>query len=59
MIAKDLLEDRLYALDDAGSANALEAAVARLRKKLAGARAALRIETKRGIGYRLVADGEG
>lgn len=53
VIAKDLLEDRLYALDDAGSANALEAAVSRLRKKLAAANAALRIETKRGIGYRL------
>jgi len=53
VIAKDLLEDRLYALDEAGSANALEAAVSRLRKKLAAASAVLRIETKRGIGYRL------
>jgi DNA-binding response OmpR family regulator len=55
VIAKDLLEDRLYALDDAGSANALEAAVSRLRKKLAAAHVAARIETKRGIGYRIVA----
>lgn len=54
VIAKDLLEDRLYALDDAGSANALEAAVSRLRKKLTAANAELRIETKRGIGYRIV-----
>lgn len=54
VIAKDLLEERLYALDEAGSANALEAAVSRLRRKLAAARAALRIETKWGIGYRLV-----
>ena len=53
VIAKDVLEDRLYALEDAGSANALEAAVSRLRKKLALSQAALRIETKRGIGYRL------
>jgi len=54
VIPKDSLEDRLYALDDAGSANALEAAVSRLRKKLITANAGLRIETKRGIGYRLI-----
>jgi DNA-binding response OmpR family regulator len=55
VITKDRLEDRLYALEDAGSANALEAAVSRLRRKLAAARVALQIETKWGIGYRLVA----
>ena len=54
VITKDLLEDRLYALEDAGSANALEAAVSRLRRKLAGAQVPLSIETKWGIGYRLV-----
>ena len=54
VIAKDRLEEHLYALDDAGSVNALEAAVSRLRKKLTAAKAALRIETKRGIGYRIV-----
>ncbi|MDB6089681.1 MAG: two-component system response regulator [Gammaproteobacteria bacterium] len=54
VITKDLLEDRLYALDDSGSSNALEAAVSRLRRKLAAAHAALLIETKGGIGYRLV-----
>lgn len=54
VITKDRLEDRLYALEDAGSANALEAAVSRLRRKLAAAHAALRIETQWGIGYRLV-----
>lgn len=53
VIAKDVLEDRLYAFEDAGSANALEAAVSRLRKKLAAAHATLRIETRRGIGYRI------
>ena len=57
VIAKDLLEDRLYALDDAGSANALEAAVSRLRRKLALAQAPLHIETKWGIGYRVVEAG--
>jgi DNA-binding response OmpR family regulator len=55
VITKDRLEDRLYALEDAGSANALEAAVSRLRRKLAAARAAVQIETKWGIGYRLIA----
>ena len=54
VITKDRLEDRLYALEDAGSTNALEAAVSRLRRKLANAQAALSIETKWGIGYRLV-----
>jgi two-component system response regulator QseB len=54
VITKDLLEDRLYALEDSGSSNALEAAVSRLRRKLAAARASLLIETKWGIGYRLV-----
>ncbi len=54
VITKDLLEDRLYALEESGSANALEAAVSRLRRKLSAAGAALQIETKWGIGYRLV-----
>lgn len=62
VIAKDILEERLYALEDAGSANALEAAISRLRRKLAAARAVLRIETQWGIGYRLMrttrADGD-
>ena len=55
VITKDRLEDRLYALEDAGSANALEAAVSRLRRKLSAARTSLQIETKWGIGYRLIA----
>lgn len=55
VITKDRLEERLYALEDAGSANALEAAVSRLRRKLAAARVSLQIETKWGVGYRLVA----
>ena len=54
VIAKDALEDRLYALDDSGSMNALEAAVSRLRRKLSAARATVEIETKWGIGYRLI-----
>ncbi|MDE2263172.1 MAG: response regulator transcription factor [Gammaproteobacteria bacterium] len=54
VITKDRLEDRLYALEDSGSTNALEAAVSRLRRKLAAAHASAQIETKWGIGYRLV-----
>lgn len=56
VITKDRLEDRLYALEDSGSSNALEAAVSRLRRKLAAAHASLQIETKWGIGYRLIED---
>ena len=55
IVVKDTLEDRLYALDRSVTANALEAIVSRLRKKLAAAHASVRIDTKRGIGYRLLA----
>jgi two-component system response regulator QseB len=54
IVVKDVLEERLYAFDDPVTPNALEAAVSRLRKKLGTAQAGVRIETKRGIGYRLV-----
>jgi len=54
-VVKDTLEDRLYALDRSVTANALEAIVSRLRKKLAAAHASVRIDTKRGVGYRLLA----
>lgn len=54
VITKDALEDRLYAFDDSGSTNALEAVVSRLRRKLAATGAGLSIETNWGIGYRLV-----
>lgn len=52
IMAKDRLFDGLFAFEDAEvGVNAVELYVARLRKKLAGARA--RIETHRGLGYRL------
>jgi two-component system, OmpR family, response regulator QseB len=54
VLTKGALEHRLYALEDSGSTNALEAAVSRLRRKLTAARSNLRIETKWGIGYRLL-----
>ena len=55
VVVKDLLEDRLYSCDEPVSDNALEAVVSRLRKKLASVDAGVRIDTKRGIGYRLEA----
>lgn len=58
VVVKDALEDRLYSFGQDVSSNAIEAAVSRLRKKLAVARADVRIDTLRGIGYRLVS-GEG
>ena len=53
VVVRDVLADRLYDLEAEVSANAIEATVSRLRRKLAGAGAAARIETLRGIGYRL------
>jgi DNA-binding response OmpR family regulator len=53
-VVKDALEERLYSFGEAITPNALEAVVSRLRKRLANAAGGVRIETKRGIGYRLV-----
>lgn len=53
IVVKDALEDRLYGFDDVTSGNALEAAVSRLRRKLAEAKSAVRIAASRGIGYSL------
>ena len=46
--------DRLFSYAEAVTDNAIEVYVGRLRKKLEGSGA--RIETVRGIGYRLVAE---
>ena len=51
---RDALADRLYGIDDDVSPNALEATVSRVRRKLVAGGAIVRIETLRGIGYRLV-----
>src|SRR5689334_14269085 len=59
VVVKDLLEDRLYGADEAVTPNALEATASRLRRRLAEAGAGVRVETKRGIGYRLVAGKDG
>ncbi len=53
-VVRDALADRLYGFDDVFTGNALEAAVSRLRRRLALAGSVVAIETVRGIGYRLV-----
>ena len=54
VVIKTQLEDRLYALNEAVTPNAIEALVSRLRRKLLAAGADSAIETLRGLGYRLV-----
>ncbi|WP_345796807.1 response regulator transcription factor [Castellaniella sp. MT123] len=52
IFSKDELIDRLFGIDDNPNANTVEQHVARLRKKLAGARFTIR--TLRGLGYQVV-----
>jgi len=52
-VVKDMLEDQLYGFDQSVSGNAVEAAISRLRRKLASAGSNVRVEAVRGIGYRL------
>jgi two-component system response regulator QseB len=54
IVVKDTLADRLYALDRSVTDNAIEAIVSRVRKKLTAAHACVCIDTKRGVGYRLL-----
>ena len=54
MTPKRMIEERLYGFDDDVSANSIEAQISKLRRALATAGAAVAIETRRGIGYRLV-----
>ncbi|MCR5942687.1 response regulator transcription factor [Ochrobactrum sp. XJ1] len=58
VVAKDSLEDKLYSFDEYVTANAAEAVVSRLRKKLVSSNADIRIATVRGIGYRLMKGAE-
>jgi two-component system OmpR family response regulator len=51
---KRMIEEQLYGFDDEVSANAIEALVSKLRQALRAAGARASIETRRGIGYRLV-----
>lgn len=55
IVVKDELEERLYCFNHPVTPNAVEATVSRLRKRLDAEDARVRIETRRGIGYRLVA----
>ncbi len=54
VVSKKALSDKLSNFDDALGANALEAFISRLRKKLAGSGAGIR--TLRGLGYLLESD---
>lgn len=53
IVIKDNLEENLYGLDETTSANAVEALVSRMRRKLKILKSNSKIETKRGIGYNL------
>jgi DNA-binding response OmpR family regulator len=53
IVVRDTLADQLYGDDDDVSGNALEATVSRLRRKLASLNSVVRIESMRGLGYRL------
>jgi len=55
LVIKDVLEERLYAHSEGVTLNAIEALISRLRRKLEAAGASVRIDTVRGLGYRLVA----
>jgi DNA-binding response OmpR family regulator len=54
MTPKRMIEESLYGFDDEVSANSIEAHVSKLRRVLKSAGAGATIETRRGIGYRLV-----
>lgn len=54
IVIKERLEERLYAFNEPVTPNAIEALVSRLRRKLIRAGANSRIETVRGLGYRLL-----
>lgn len=53
LVARDVLEQRLYSADEAVTPNALEKSASRLRRALTEAGADLRIETHRGVGYKI------
>lgn len=54
VVLKASLEDQLYAMDAEVTPNALEVAVSRLRKRLAGAGADVTLRTAHGVGYALL-----
>ena len=56
-VTKEALEERLTSFDRGIGSNAVEVYVHRLRKRVDGANAGVAIETVRGVGYRLRAEG--
>lgn len=50
-VPRRVIEDAVYALEEAPGPNALEASISRLRRQLSEAGAAVEIHTIRGIGY--------
>lgn len=57
-VSREFLEQQLYSFNEPVTPNALEAVVSRLRRRLNDASVDVRIETRRGVGYRLVAGRE-
>lgn len=57
MTPKRMIEEALYGFDDDVCPNSIEAHIYKLRQALRAGGAAATIETRRGIGYRLVARG--
>jgi DNA-binding response OmpR family regulator len=53
IVVRDVLAEKMYGDGEDVSANALEATVSRLRRKIAGLGSAVSIDSMRGIGYRL------
>lgn len=53
VVPKDAMEENIYGFDDRASANAVEVAVHRLRRRLSEADTGVRIDTLRGVGYLL------
>ncbi|WP_432786887.1 Transcriptional regulatory protein QseB [Oligella sp. MSHR50489EDL] len=59
LVLKDTIDERLYGDRERGvTLNAIEALISRLRRKLELAGATVRIDTVRGLGYRLVTEVE-
>ena len=54
VVIKELLEERLYSHQEDVTLNAVEAIASRLRRNLLIYGADCRVETARGLGYRLV-----
>ena len=56
VVPKDVIEEKLYGFDDEVTSNSVEVHISRLRKRLSGAGATVKIHTLRGVGYILSED---